>query len=77
MVYASSKTKIDARHDKRVIKKEFEVGNLVLRRNQKDPAQGKLVPNWEGLYKVRSKTENVAYHLETFTGKYSLKLYYS
>ncbi|GAU11232.1 hypothetical protein TSUD_342220 [Trifolium subterraneum] len=33
---ATLKQKIAARHDKRVIKREFEVGSLVLRRNQKD-----------------------------------------
>ncbi|GAU50258.1 hypothetical protein TSUD_409040 [Trifolium subterraneum] len=39
------KQKIAARHDKRVIKREFEVGSLVLRRNQKDSREGKLAAN--------------------------------
>ena len=46
------KQKIAARHSKRVIKREFEVGDLVLWRNQKDSEEGKLATNWEGPYKV-------------------------
>jgi len=42
------KQKIAARHNKKVIKREFEVGDLVLRRNQKDSEEGKLAANWEG-----------------------------
>ncbi|GAU45602.1 hypothetical protein TSUD_285710 [Trifolium subterraneum] len=61
---ATLKQKIAARHDKRVIKREFKVGSLVLRRNQKDSREGKLAANWEGPYRVRAKTENGAYHLE-------------
>ncbi|GAU50523.1 hypothetical protein TSUD_177730 [Trifolium subterraneum] len=82
---ATLKQKIAARHDKRVIKREFEVGSLVLRRNQKDSREGKLAANWEGPYRVRAKTENGAYHLENLYGKEiprtwnaeKLKQYYS
>ncbi|GAU45070.1 hypothetical protein TSUD_85560 [Trifolium subterraneum] len=82
---ATLKQKIAARHDKRVIKREFEVGSLVLRRNQKDSREGKLAANWEGPYRVRARTENGAYHLEDLYGKEiprtwnaeKLKQYYS
>ncbi|GAU29247.1 hypothetical protein TSUD_391950 [Trifolium subterraneum] len=82
---ATLKQKIAARHDKRVIKREFEVGSLILRRNQKDSREGKLAANWEGPYRVRAKTENEAYHLEDLYGKEiprtwnaeKLKQYYS
>ncbi|GAU45958.1 hypothetical protein TSUD_301670 [Trifolium subterraneum] len=82
---ATLKQKIAARHDKRVMKREFEVGSLVLRRNQKDSREGKLAANWEGPYRVRAKTENGAYHLEDLYGKEiprtwnaeKLKQYYS
>ncbi|GAU22742.1 hypothetical protein TSUD_138660 [Trifolium subterraneum] len=47
---ATLKQKIAARHDKMVIKREFEVGSLILRRNQKDSREGKLAANWEGPY---------------------------
>ncbi|GAU40178.1 hypothetical protein TSUD_292830 [Trifolium subterraneum] len=82
---ATLKQKIVVRHDKRVIKRAFEVGSLVLRRNQKDSREGKLAANWEGPYRVRARTENGAYHLEDLYGKEiprtwnaeKLKQYYS
>jgi len=51
------KQKIAARHNKKVIKREFEVRDLVLRRNQKDSEAGKLAVNWEGPYRVWMKPE--------------------
>jgi DNA polymerase IIIc chi subunit len=44
--------KIAARHNKKVIKREFKVGDLILRCNQKDSEEGKLIVNWEGPYRV-------------------------
>ncbi|CAJ2668337.1 unnamed protein product [Trifolium pratense] len=81
---ATLKQKIAARHDTKVIKREFEVGSLVLRRNA-DSQDGKLAPNWEGPYRVVDKTENGAYYLEDLRGKklprpwnaQKLKQYYS
>ncbi|CAJ2647353.1 unnamed protein product [Trifolium pratense] len=81
---ATLKQKIAARHDTKVIKREFEVGSLVLRRNA-DSQEGKLAPNWEGPYRVIYKTENGAYYLEDLRGKklprpwnaQKLKQYYS
>ncbi|MCI40443.1 hypothetical protein A2U01_0061676, partial [Trifolium medium] len=72
-------------HDKKVIKREFDVGSLVLRQNQKDYQEGKLTANWEGPYRVRAKTENGAYYLENLYGEElprpwnaeKLKQYYS
>ncbi|GAU44722.1 hypothetical protein TSUD_88060 [Trifolium subterraneum] len=66
---ASLKQLVAARHDTKVIKRDFEVGSLVLRRNAKDSHEGKLASNWEGPYRVRGKTDNGAYHLETLQGK--------
>ncbi|CAJ2662240.1 unnamed protein product [Trifolium pratense] len=81
---ATLKQKIAARHDTKVIKREFEVGSLVLRRNA-DSQDGKLAPNWEGPYRVIDKTKNGAYYLEDLRGKklprpwnaQKLKQYYS
>ncbi|CAJ2652108.1 unnamed protein product [Trifolium pratense] len=81
---ATLKQKIAAWHDTKVIKREFEVGSLVLRRNA-DSQGGKLAPNWEGPYRVIDKTENGAYYLEDLRGKklprpwnaQKLKQYYS
>jgi len=58
------KQKIAARDSKKVIKREFAVGDLVLRRNQKHSKEGKLAANWEGPYRVRMKTGTGAYGLE-------------
>jgi hypothetical protein len=61
---AALKQKIVARHSKKVIRREFEVGDLVLRRNQKDSEEGKLTANWDGPYRIRMKTRTRAYGLE-------------
>ncbi|MCI12078.1 gag-pol polyprotein [Trifolium medium] len=82
---ASLKQKIVARHDKKVIKREFDVGSLVLRRNQKDSHEGKLAMNWEGPYRVKAKTGNGVYYLKNLYGEElprpwnaeKLKQYYS
>ncbi|KAI5392901.1 hypothetical protein KIW84_060167 [Lathyrus oleraceus] len=63
------KQKIALRHDAKVIKREFQVGTLVLRRNQKNPREGKLAANWEDPYRVRDKTSNGAYYLENLQGE--------
>ncbi|GAU32026.1 hypothetical protein TSUD_147220 [Trifolium subterraneum] len=82
---ASLKQLVAARHDTKVIKRDFEVGSLVLRRNAKDSHEGKLAANWEGPYRIRGKTDNDTYHLETLQGReiprtwnaQKLKQYYS
>jgi hypothetical protein len=61
---AALKQKIAARHSKKVIRREFEVGDLVLRRNQKDSEEGKLAANWDGPYRIWMKTGTGAYGLE-------------
>ncbi|XP_058775973.1 uncharacterized protein LOC131650274 [Vicia villosa] len=55
---AKLKQQIALRHSTKVIKRGFEIGDLVLRRNMKDSHEGKLAPNWEGPYRVYDKTEN-------------------
>ena len=44
-------------YNARVRHRDFEIGDLVLRKVMgaaKDPSQGKLGPNWEGLYRITS-----------------------
>ena len=51
--------------------RNFQVGDQVLRKAMgaaKDPAQGKLGPNWEGPYRVTSWQRKGAYHLESLNG---------
>ncbi|MCI55992.1 hypothetical protein A2U01_0077243, partial [Trifolium medium] len=50
-------------------KREFEVGNLILRRNAKDSHEGKLAANWEGPYRVRNKANNGPFYPEDLQGK--------
>ena len=42
---ATLKQRVALRHNDKVIKREFEIGSLVLRRNQKDSCEGKLAAN--------------------------------
>ena len=44
-------------YNSRVRHRDFKVGDLVLRKvigTARDPTQGKLGPNWEGLYRITS-----------------------
>ena len=59
-------------YNSRVRHRNFRVGDLVLRRVMgatRDPAQGKLGPNWEGPYRVTSWQRKGTYHLETLEGQ--------
>ena len=57
------------RYDAKVIRREFEVGSLVLKRNDKESREGKLAANWEGPYRVYVKTGTEAYYLENLQGE--------
>ena len=54
---ATLKQEVAVCHDNKVIKRKFQVGNLVLRRNLKDSRKGKLAVNWEGLTESRKLRE--------------------
>ena len=59
-------------YNSRVRHKDFQVDDLVLRKvmgASKDPIQGKLVPNWEELYRITSWQRKGTYHLETLNGQ--------
>ncbi|XP_072066708.1 uncharacterized protein [Arachis hypogaea] len=59
---------IQRRHDKKVILRTFEQGELVLRKTEearKPQAHGKLAANWEGLFRIRKVLDKGAYQLET------------
>ncbi|XP_073133646.1 uncharacterized protein [Henckelia pumila] len=78
------KSRIARSYNRRVHKKGFQVGDLVLRRVQ-DAAVGKLDPKWEGPYKVVMRLISDAYYLEDSKEKmlkrpwsaYNLRKYYS
>lgn len=55
------------RYNKDMKKREFGVGDLVLRKavgNTRDVSVEKLAPNWEGPYWVTANAEAEAYYLE-------------
>ena len=59
-------------YNTRVRHRDFQIGDLVLRKIMgaaKDPAQGKLGPNWEGPYRITSWQRKGTYHLETMDGR--------
>ena len=56
-------------HDKGIKARAFVPGDVVLTKvveNMKNPARGKLGPNWEGSYQVTSVVGIGAYRLEDF-----------
>ena len=59
-------------YDAMVKPKRFNIGDLVLKRVSlvtRNPAHGKLGPNWEGLYKVINCKRQGSYYLETLDGR--------
>ena len=58
-------------YNSKVRHRDFKVGDLILRKvtgATKDPAQGKLNPNWEELYRITTYQMKGTYHLETLDG---------
>jgi hypothetical protein len=56
-------------YNRRVRKRGFNVGDLVLRKIQvSDPRQGKLHPNWEGPFQIFKVTGNGSYLLQRMDG---------
>ena len=59
-------------YNSKVKHRDFQVGDLVLQKVMgatRDPSQGKLGPNWEGLYRITSWQRKCTYHLETMDGQ--------
>ncbi|XP_016199409.1 uncharacterized protein LOC107640401 [Arachis ipaensis] len=66
------KQRIALRYNAKVLKRDFEERDLVLRRNDvgvPTPGEGKLAVNWEGPYRVREVLSKGAYKLERLDGK--------
>jgi hypothetical protein len=64
--------KMAQHYNLKVKPRQFSIGDLVLRKvtlATKDPSQGKLGPNWEGLYKVIEIRRLGTYHLEDSDGR--------
>jgi hypothetical protein len=68
----SRKHRVAQRYNAKVVKCEFAVNDLVLRRiniGLKNAKDGKLAANWEGPYRLIRSTRKGAYALETFQGR--------
>ncbi|XP_057755592.1 uncharacterized protein LOC130974751 [Arachis stenosperma] len=66
------KQRMALRYNTKVIKREFEPNNLVLRRNDiglPTPGEGKLAANWEGPYRIKKVMGKGAFKLERLDGK--------
>ncbi|XP_016205112.1 uncharacterized protein LOC107645570 [Arachis ipaensis] len=66
------KQRIALRYNTKVLRREFEERDLVLRRNDvglPTPEEGKLAVNWEGPYRIREVLGKGAYKLERLDGK--------
>uniref|UniRef100_A0A2N9J642 Uncharacterized protein n=1 Tax=Fagus sylvatica TaxID=28930 RepID=A0A2N9J642_FAGSY len=64
--------KMTRHHNAKVKARQFEVGDLVLRKvtlATRDPTEGKLAPNWEGPYRVIEIHRRGTYHLEAMDGR--------
>ncbi|KAL0444210.1 UNVERIFIED_CONTAM: hypothetical protein Slati_2143700 [Sesamum latifolium] len=56
-------------YNRRVSRREFHVGDLVLRQADALGPVGKLAPNWEGCYKITHIIKFGEYELEDIDGK--------
>ena len=69
---AKYKNLMARQYDAMVKPKRFNVGDLVLRKvflETKNPAHGKLSPNWEGPYRVINCKRQGSYYLEALDGR--------
>ena len=59
-------------HDAMVKPRRFNIGDLVLKKVSlatKNPAHGKLGPNWEGPYRIINCMRQGSYYLEALDGR--------
>ena len=69
---ARYKNLMSKHHDALVRLRQFNIGDLVLKKVSlatKDPAHGKLRPNWEAPYRVINSKRRGSYYLEALDGR--------
>ncbi|XP_072071792.1 uncharacterized protein [Arachis hypogaea] len=69
---AALKQRMALRYNAKVLRREFEENDLILRRNDigpLTPGEGKLATNWEGPYRIKEVLGKGAYKLERLDGK--------
>ncbi|RDY02419.1 Tf2-9, partial [Mucuna pruriens] len=63
------KARAARRHDRRTIHRDFQEGDLVLRKVTMTAEKNKLTPRWEGPFRVAEKVGRGAYRLEHLEGR--------
>ena len=69
---AKYKNLMARQHDVMVKPRRFNIGDLVLKKvslTTKNPAHGKLEPNWEGPYRIINCKRQGSYYLEALDGR--------
>lgn len=56
-------------YNTKVVLRRMKEGDLVLKRVMKSPTNGKLGPNWEGPYRIRTDIGKGSYRLEELNGR--------
>ncbi|XP_072060324.1 uncharacterized protein [Arachis hypogaea] len=72
LIETALKQRMALRYNTKVLRREFEPNDLVLRRNDiglPTPGEGKLTTNWEGPYRVKEVIGKGAFRLERLNGK--------
>ena len=62
------KRRVERRHNSKVRPRQFQEGNLVMRKAHQHEMENKLSPKWTGPFRVVETLENGAYRLETLDG---------
>jgi len=62
------KRRVERRHNSKVRPRQFQEGNLVMRKAHQHEMENKLSPKWTGTFRVVETLENGAYRLETLDG---------
>ena len=71
-ITARYKNLMASQHDAMVKLRRFNIGDLVLKKVSlvtKNPAHGKLGPNWEGPYRIINYKRQRSYYLEALDGR--------
>ncbi|XP_052113192.1 uncharacterized protein LOC127744804 [Arachis duranensis] len=71
-IFDALKQRMALRYNTKVLKREFEPNDLILRRNDigpPTPGEGKLAANWEGPYRIKKVMGKCAFKLERLDGK--------
>ncbi|RDX75706.1 hypothetical protein CR513_44382, partial [Mucuna pruriens] len=63
------KTRVVRKYDRRVVYRDFEEGDLVLRKITLGAEKNKLTPKWEGPFRISKKVGRGAYRLEHLDGR--------